>query len=407
MDKLKQIDINKFMYIIFGMYIFSLVFTNTVLNEISDFFYITLKLVRYICYIAFIFKIVLDLKEDKKITLSMIIFTIITFIVFIFSNNKNIVFFCLGFMAFRKLEIDKLLKIAYNVTFIIFFSIVTLSLLGLIPDWTFLRGTLVRHSLGFIYATDCIGIFLAIILMYFYIKKSKANILEIITFEFINVVLYKFTDGRLSFILITILLITLVISKIKIIKNILKSKFVISIMKIICYSAPVVLLITFNCLTYVYSKNYNSNIDKINKLLSGRLEFTAKAYEKYGVPVFGKNIEWHGWGGYGYVNLEEMDNFEYNFVDSSYAKIIFDYGIIYMLLIIFAYQYMLIKNFNDKNYWIVASLLFVLIWSFIEPYIINLGRNPLILLLIPILEIKAINLKRLGEVKESIEKNTI
>ena len=170
-----------------------------------------------------------------------------------------------------------------------------------------------------------------------------------------------------------------------------------------CYSAPVVLLIIFNSLTYAYSKNYN-NIDKVDKLLSGRLELTAKAYEEYGVPIFGKDIKWHGWGGYGYVNLEEMDEFEYNFVDSSYAKIIFDYGIIYMILVIFAYQYMLRKNFNEKNYWAVASLLFVLIWSFIEPYIINLGRNPLILLLIPTLEIKTINFKN---TKEDIERDTI
>lgn len=356
MNRLKQININKFMYIIFGMYMFSLVFTSTVLPEISDFCNIILKLIRYICYLSFVFKIVLDFKEDKKITFAMIMFTIITFIVFIFTRNKSVVFFYLGLMAFRKLEIDKLLKIAYNVTFIIFFGIVILSLLGIIPDWTFPRGTLVRHSLGFIYATDCIGIFLAIILMYFYIKKSKANLLEIIAFEFINVVLYKFTDGRLSFILITILLSALVLSKIKIIKNILKSKFIINIMKIMCYSAPVVLLIIFNSLTYAYSKNYN-NIDKVDKLLSGRLEFTAKAYEEYGVPIFGKDIKWHGWGGYGYVNLEEMDEFEYNFVDSSYAKIIFDYGIIYMILVIFAYQYMLRKNFNEKNYWAVASII--------------------------------------------------
>ena len=403
MNRLKQININKFMYIIFGMYMFSLVFTSTVLPEISDFCNIILKLIRYICYLSFVFKIVLDFKEDKKITFAMIIFTIITFIVFIFTRNKSVVFFYLGLMAFKKLEIDKLLKIAYNVTFIIFFGIVILSLLGIIQDWTFPRGTLVRHSLGFIYATDCIGIFLAIILMYFYMKKSKANLLEIIAFEFINVVLYKFTDGRLSFILITILLSALVLSKIKIIKNILKSKFIINIMKIMCYSAPVVLLIIFNSLTYAYSKNYN-NIDKVDKLLSGRLEFTAKAYEEYGVPIFGKDIKWHGWGGYGYVNLEEMDEFEYNFVDSSYAKIIFDYGIIYMILVIFAYQYMLRKNFNEKNYWAVASLLFVLIWSFIEPYIINLGRNPLILLLIPTLEIKTINFKN---TKEDIERDTI
>lgn len=53
---------------------------------------------------------------------------------------------------------------------------------------------------------------------------------------------------------------------------------------------------------------------------------------------------------------------------------------------------------------LLHQLLFVLIWSFIEPYIINLGRNPLILLLIPTLEIKTINFKN---IKEDIERDTI
>lgn len=393
MNKLKKIDMHKFMYIIFGMYIFSLVFTSTVLPEISNFFNIILKLIRYICYLAFVFKIIEDIKSSKKITISMIVFTIITFLTFIVSRNKSIVFFYLAMMAFRNLDIDKLIKNAYNITFVIFFGTITLSLLGIIPDWTFPRGTLIRHSLGFIYATDCIGIFLTMVLMYFYQKKSEAPIFEIIILEFINVVLYKYTDGRLSFVLVTILLGLLLLSKMKILKDIFNTKFINNVVKVMCYSAPVIFLITFNFLTYAYSKNY-SNMDKINNLFSDRLELTSRAYKENGVPIFGKDIKWYGWGGYGYVNLEDMDKFNYNFVDSSYAKLIFDNGIIYMLLVIFAYTYILIYNFKNKSYWAVISLLFVLIWSFIEPYIINIGRNPLTLLLLPILEIKTIDLKQ-------------
>lgn len=393
MKKIKKININKFMYVIFGIYMLNLIFTNTVLPNISDLFNIALKLIRYICYLGFATKIVFDLKEEKKLTIVMIILLVISLVSFMFSHNKSVIFLLLALMAFRKLNIDTLLKIAYNVLLVTFACIVTLSLLNIVPDWTFNRGDIIRHSLGFIYATDCIGIYLAIVLLYFYIQRLNAPITEIIVLELTNVFLYKYTDGRLSFILITIILGILLLSKIEILRKIFKSKLIQKVINIMCYTLPIILFVIYNCLSYAYP---NNNVKEIDKLLSGRLKYTAQAYEEYKVPLFGKNIEWYGWGGYGYANADKIEDFKYNFVDSSYAKLIFDFGIIYTILIILAYTYCLVNNYNKKNYWTVISVLFVLIWSFIEPYLINLGRNPLVILLIPILEVGTIklNIKR-------------
>lgn len=391
MEKIKKININKFMYVIFGIYMLDLILTNTVLPNISDLFNITLKLIRYICYLVFATKIVFDLKEEKRITIVMIIFFAISILSFMFSHNKSVLFLFLALMALRKLNIETLLKIAYNVLLLTFFFIVTLSLLNIIPDWTFSRGPIIRHSLGFIYATDCIGVYLAIVLLYFYIKRLNAPITEIMVLELTNVFLYKYTNGRLSFILITIILGILALSKMEILRKILNSKPIQRVTKIMCYTLPIILFVFYNFLTYAYYNN-NDTAKKIDELLSGRLRYTAKAYEEYKVPLFGKDIDWNGWGGYGYVDTDEMDDFEYNFVDSSYAKLIFDFGIIYTILIILAYIYCLVNNYNQNNYWAVISVFFVLIWSFIEPYLISLGRNPLTLLLIPVLEIGMVNL---------------
>lgn len=395
MRRLEKININEIMYIIFAIYMLDLLLGFTVLPKTYATLDIILKLLRYVSYIAFITKILIDLKHDKKITISIILLSIVALIVVIFSKNKSIIFLFLALMASRKLKKNKLLKIIYYIFFVTYIIIIALALLNIIPDWTFKRGNTIRHSLGYIYATDCIGIYLAIIFMYAFLKKSKANLLEIMSLELINIFLYKYTDGRLSFILISILLCMLVLSKISIIKKLFNSKETQKIIKIICYSLPIIMFIAYNCLTYAYSQN-SGIAKKIDKLLSSRLKYTAQAYETYGVPIFGKNIEWHGWGGYGYTNLDKMDEFEYNFVDSSYARLIFDYGIVFSLIVILMYTYILIKNFNKRNYWTVFLLILVLIWSFIEPYIINLGRNPLTLLLVPIFELGAIDLKNIN-----------
>lgn len=392
MKKFKQINIDIIMYIMFGIYGINLLLSNTVIPKINYNSLIILKLIRYCCYLLCLIKILYDIFKEKKITISMLIFGALSIIVAYISHNNEILFFALALCACRKLDKNKLIKILYYCCFITFGIIILMSLLKIIPDWIFYREGKIRHSLGFIYATDCIGIFLSITLMFFYIRKSNARILEIFILEVINIVLYKFTDGRLSFALITISLFILALSNLKILKKVFLNNFIQKLIKIICYVLPIGLLLIYNCLTIFYSNN-NRIADRINNLLSNRLKYTANAYENYGIPLFGKDIDWNGFGEYGAADLDKKNNFEYNFVDSSYAKLIFDYGIIYTAIIIASYTYILVTNFNKRNYWSVITIVLILMWSFIEPYLMDFGRNPLVVLLVPVFELGVIDLK--------------
>lgn len=40
---------------------------------------------------------------------------------------------------------------------------------------------------------------------------------------------------------------------------------------------------------------------------------------------------------------------------------------------------LLVKTYRAKDYWLVFIIFYMLIWAFIEPYIINIGRNIFIL----------------------------
>ena len=100
-----------------------------------------------------------------------------------------------------------------------------------------------------------------------------------------------------------------------------------------------------------------------------------------------KILNGYGWGGNEFENQNNVKDFQYNFVDSSYAKNIFDFGIIFSVLVIAAYTYILIQNYKNKNYWLIVSVFIVLIWAFVEPYLINVGRNIFTISLIPTLEI--------------------
>lgn len=379
---------DKFIYFFFSIYITILLLNNTSIFLSNDILLIIIKIIRYICYVAFSVKIFIDWKNGSNITWSIILLGILSILIFLFAHNKNIILLLLALISLRNLNINRLIKITFNIFTFIFLITVILSLIGIFPDWIFYRGNIVRHSLGFLYPTDAIGIYLEIIIMFFYIRKSKSSFTELLVLETINVFLYKYTDGRLSFILISTILGILLLRKFKFIRKLYNYNIIQKTLKILCYTLPIVLFISYNCLAVLYLNNNNFAI-KINELLSNRLKYTSEAYENYGVSLFGENIEWNGWGGFGYINTDEMEDFRYNYVDSSYARVIFDYGIIFSVIIILAYTLILLKNYK-KNKWLIFSLFFVLIWSFIEQHIINIGRNIFILAFIPILEIGSI-----------------
>lgn len=426
LKQFKHIVTTQMVYIAFGAYLFANLLAYTVIPEILQSIDMPLKLLKYSCYAIFLYKAFVDIKQDRKISLSVIIFAILSVLSFLFSRNKILlIFFCI-MVGLRKMNISKLVKVAYYVTITVFLLTISLSLLGIIPNWVFFtRGSIARNSLGFVYATDCISIYLSIILMFFYLKHSEAKIFELTLLEVLNLFLYKATDGRLSFTLITILLTVLALNRLSQliqinIKNkcittlkktkrqlrqwVLRNHFIQIVIKTVCYILPAILFITYNFLSIAYMNNPQS-MDKVNDILSSRLELTAKAYTRYGAPLFGKSIIWQGFGGYGYIDEINTENFEYNFIDSSYALLVFDFGIFYTLAVLIAYTCSLVYYLKKKKYWALMAIIFILTWAFIEPYLINMARNPLVILLIPALELGPnLQLKR-RKIEQTIAKN--
>ena len=389
-DKVKKLTLENLIYMCWAVYIFA-----SFLNIVGIFFasekwQFVLKIVRYICYIVFFIKIYFDWKKGEKVTFAIIGATLITIAIAFFAKNRSAFFILLILIALRKMDFDKLIKIAFKIFLVSFLVTISLAMLGIIPNWEFSRGMTPRYSLGFIYATDAIGMYLVIILMFFYTKRKNSTKTELLILEVINVFMYSYTNGRVSFILISTILFLQFLSRFQFIKDIFYNNFVQKCLKMICYTLPVVLFIGLHLLVVMYASN-NFVANKVNKILSNRVKLTYQAYRNYEMKPFGEKINWNGWGGYGYKEQNNEEEFTYNFLDSSYASIVFDYGLIFSCMVILGYRKILITNYKDKNYWLVITIIFVLLWSFIEQHIINLGKNVFVLTFIPLLEIGTIN----------------
>ncbi len=402
-DKLKKLKNEEITYFFWGIYVL-ISFLNLVgIFYASNECQLVFKLIRYVCYVVFLTKIFIDWKNGAKITFSMIVIFLLSLAIAIFAKNRSILFIAIILFALRKMKFDKLIEIALKIYMIGFLIVVCLALLNIIPNWEFSRGNMPRYALGFIYATDAIGIYLAIILMFLYIKKDKATYIELLILELINVFMYSYTNGRLSFILVSTMLILQFVSKFQIVKNIFYSSFIQKCLKTVCYTLPIVLFLGLHILVIMYANN-NFLANKVNKIISDRIKLTYQAYRNNNVNLFGTNIKWQGWGAYGYKELEEGEEFVYNYVDSSYARLILDYGIIFSCIVIYAYRETLMKSYEEKNYWLIFAILFILVWSFIEQYLININKNLFILSFIPLLEMGKIEQLNYSNISKMIKK---
>lgn len=287
--KEKYFSSNNYIYYTFCIYMMTLMLSNTSIYFASDEFKLIIKLIRYACYLVFGIKIIIDLANGSKVTYKIMVLWIFSALIFVFSSNKNIAFLALVLTALRDIDINELIKKTLKVYSLLFVLIIMLSFLNIIPEWTYTRGDEIRYSLGFLYSTITIGFYLSIVLMYFYIRRSNCKLIEVIILEAFNVILFMYTDGRLSFILITASLFAMYISKFT--KKILLERHIKNILKFACYVLPILLVICTVLLTCLYASG-NEFAYGVNKMLSGRLKYMANAYATYGVTPFGQEIEW-------------------------------------------------------------------------------------------------------------------
>lgn len=374
MEKIKN-AIERTKYVVFAIFLaMSLLSALPTLNN-SVMIYI-LKGLRYLCYAYFL--MVLGVYY-RKISYLDIFVLILGILVFIFSKNQNSITTVLVIISMKNYDMDKIFKISFYAFAIFFTATVLLSLVGIIPDWTYGRGTTIRHSLGFIYPTDCHGFYLATVLLYFASFKEKNKATIIVVLELINIILFIYTNGRLSFILITTILVFMLLLKTKTLKRIINAIFKLKVSHIISLVLPFLFLFLFLFTVNAY-KSRNEFGKSINSLLSNRVKYTYEAFQEHEIKLFGENIKWYGWGGYGYDEEKTKDSkFRYNYVDSSYPRILLDYGVVFSIVILISYSIMLIRYKKNSNLIMYFVFVFVLIWAFVEPSLYNLQRNVFVL----------------------------
>lgn len=369
---LKKINRHDLFFISYITFLFGVLINSTKYNFVP----IALKISHVIqligCFIAIV-KIILDVYEiyirrkEVRIDYKYLLFFILSVITVIVTRSKTIAYFDIFVLASKDINFKRLLKVTLYILIGVFVYITISCLSGLIVDILVYRGEDVRHSFGWTSPNQLMIVIFEIISIYLYLRKDKLKWYDFLISIIVLGISYYFTDSRMCLLATSLLLILFVLVKYTNIHK-LYNKF-----KLLFYAVPVILSIVIIALTIAY-KNYN--LTKVDEYLTGRLLYGSMAIDEYGIKPFGSNIIFTGQRAEG-----ELVDLEYNYVDSSYLKILIHYGP-FMLISILAFLILLTRYaFNKRDYFLVSIILVIELYCFMDSFLFSVEFNPYLLLL--------------------------
>lgn len=339
--------------------------------------------------IFFIFALdVLDklLQRKIKLSLSFYVFSLVSLLIFFISRHYNLIFMMIFATWVGCFEFKEILKIGIRFRFIGIFIVVISAFFGIIQNDLVERigSEALRYSLGFIAPSLCLAYILNILIAEIIVSNFNLKWWKIICYTALVVLIYYVTNARLDALICLFILTCAVLAKI--LKRISNIIFKYRFLRILCLSTPLIAFLLNILLLYGFKSNISVFVN-IASLLSRRVEYTLEAYNLVGIKLFGSDIVWQ----------------KYDIIlDSSYFKILLEFGVVALALILFGYCVIIKKTLRNKNFTVLFSIILILIESIFEPFLFDYNYNFLIFLF-GLIFVKNLNLK--GE-KSGIKKGS-
>lgn len=326
-----------------------------------------LQLGRYVCYLLFAVKIILEQVYKKKYLLAFSIGLVSAVLCMFSSDNRSILFTMMALVAGYNCSWKKVVKIFTTIFGVGLFTTILLCRIHVFED-VIMDEVRMRHNLGFNWVTLAPIYMLFVCIGYVNIRKNKSR-LVLLGLWGISFILYKYTDTRLTFLLTSLFLFGVLIQSRKERKQwrIIKA-----------FERPMWLLpFVFFVVIMIAQKMYTPGVgiwDKLNSLLSGRLLLAHNSLNDLPITLFGQAISWQGFS-LSAGTLNNPNILEYNNVDCSFIRLMFDYGVIGVFLIMTIYALGIKKAVKMKNYLLVWSYIVVLVFCITEQWMMELSFN--------------------------------
>lgn len=363
------------------------------------------KLLRYVCYVYFLFVIckkvkILDLKSyinkiknfDKKQyfvagVVLLVLFSIVMNL--LLTKNKAWVFLLFTLIYASCFDFEDVLNTIFSAQFISLILITTLSSFGLMHDYVNMRadGTM-RHSLGFGYPTYLSQFLLFMILYYSYKKNFKISPEKLGLYQLLIVFSYFLTDSRTEMLISECILIGIFMNSVGILD---KFKNVVEFFKkayATCFPLfPIGSYILVMLYGFIFNTmNVNGIIFKIaqkfNHVFSNRLYQTFYDFKRYGLSLFGSNIDLVG---YFLTKENEGTVIRSNFIDNEYMRILFENGWIFFIAFFAIISIVIWHLYKTKKDGLLFISFVITTSSLINPRLFTITVSVISFMIIPVL----------------------
>lgn len=332
--------------------------------------------ITYLIALLLICKIYFFDQQTVKSFLINSLIILIGIVVWRSTHAIDIFLYMLFVIGAKDINYHALIEFYFKIGTLMLVFMVLSSSLGIIKDLVFIRDGVRRHSLGILYPTDFAAHAFFLVLAYCYLYFRKLNWKSYLSFIILAAFLIFETQARLDVISILLTIPIIWIAK-RASEGKIFSEFVASFYWMI---APILLYVTVLA-AYFYS--HSRMYVLVDKIVSGRLALSHKAFQKYGVSVFGNLVQEHGFGGNAGSKTFYQSGMggKYFFIDSSFMRLIIIYGVIAFVSVIFVMTIIGLKSVLVKDYRLAAIMVMLAISCVIEQHLLDMSYDPFLIAL--------------------------
>lgn len=331
------------------------------------------SVIRLSSYLVVVLKIVIDFFLKKFSCKELIIVAMMSGLLLLSCGNaaSNTLFIYWAFsVASHDANYKNMSKVCLFAHIFALILIFGLCLVGILPDNINVRGNgAERHSFGFFYGGLLSHFVMYTILLYLYVRNESLKIKEVILLILLTMFVFVNTDTKSPF---ALSMAALLLSCVLIIFR--QRQTFNRLYKVISVIVGPISVGAIGILSLAYN-NQSEFLNMINRAVSGRLALGKQAFAEYGVTAFGQRISWSVGGSGGY-----------NYVDSSYLKALFDYGIVFEILIVVVLASLGLAVIRKKDVWALLCLLIVCLHSMFDDQLLWLGSDSFMLCAYPYLK---------------------
>lgn len=332
---------------------------------------------RYFCLLLLLIAELIFGRKDKKSAVAAIL-TILAVMIAYRVGNKNIVDTIFFIFAARDITFKKTAKFSMIITSCIVLLVIITSLLGVIPNPAYYaENRVTRYSLGFAQPNNGPLFSSFIFMTWAYLRDKRFGIIDAVCILAFEAFLFYYTNSRTSLIITIILVITMLVFSFRPDREIK-----------INHRCAMILASGVACIaafSIAISLLYNPDIawmEALNKILSGRIELSHRAFEAYGVSALGKKIIPGASSNYNLITGEWIIRQNELILDNMYTRILVNFGWIFSLSAIAAVTFSNYKLATLRQYRLLAIIIIAGICGLMEYAPALLFYNPFLMLII-------------------------